>query len=54
MKLGVKLVRTKEDIVECLEALKGDAPLCSLALELVRHDLDHLLLLLLGDVRRVE
>ena len=46
---------TKEDVVEWLEALKGDSPLCILAsLKLVGHDLDHLLLLLLGDVGGVE
>ena len=44
---------TKEDIVECLEAVKGDPALLS-PLKLLRHNLDHLLLLLLRDARRVE
>ena len=43
---------TKENIVERLEALEGDAPLL-LILEPLSHHLDHLLLLLLRDVRRV-
>ena len=49
-----QVVLTKEDVVECLEALKGDASLCARPLKLIRHNLDHLLLLLLRDGGGVE
>ena len=44
---------TKENIVERLEALEGNAPLL-LILEPLSHHLDHLLLLLLRDGGGVE